>query len=298
MSPADFGTVALLAVFVTIGIVAADAGMTTAILQAQKISSADLNPAFWSSLAFGGGLTAVGTLLAYPISTAFGRRELARVGGLFSLAILATSVGQSPSPLLIRDGQFVRLMGWGGGGRAFGRGRDHLGGGGQGLRGAGGAVRRLSRVRQLLLLAVGPFRPRVESRRTCARRLFVAGRWGLAANLVDSAYLRLQVVIIGGSLRSGPACSIPAGRLHAAAGRRRNHHRRWTGRPPAVRAVCPRHCPCCGPACAPGIRWVTDRQRAGHGPSRGAIHAIPGHVLRAAVVARRGRCCRSSCLSA
>lgn len=198
-TPADFGTIALLSVVVSLALVAADAGLLTAILQSKELTRDDLDTAYWVSAACGVILTVLGAVAAAPLASLLGRPELGGVAAFLSLAVLATSLGQIPQARLVRQQQFGVLLLSGVVSAVVSGGLSIA----VALRGDGLWALAVQMVLfpaccTLMALAVGGFRPRRVFSRDSARRLTSAGRWVLAANLVDSAFLRFQVLLLGG----------------------------------------------------------------------------------------------------
>jgi teichuronic acid exporter len=198
VTPAEFGTVALLAVFVSLGIVAADAGISTAVLQSSELTQTDVDTAFWTSVGFGTLLTMLGAALATPAAAAFGRPELAGLGAFLTLAVVGTAVGQVPNALLTKQQRFTRLLAVGSTAAAVsGTLAIAIALSGNGLWALAVQLVCFPSFASLLLLVAGSYRPRLRFERASARRLLALGRWVLAANLVDTAFLRLQAVVTG-----------------------------------------------------------------------------------------------------
>ena len=199
VTPAEFGTIALLGVIVSLAIVATDAGLTTAILQSRTLTRIDLDSAFWLSALVGTGLTVVGAVAAAPLAAALGRPDLGAVATFLSLAVLATALGQVPQARLVKEQAFGRLLPIGVAAAAL-AGCLSIGVAlhGSGLWALATQLVAFPAVCTVLLLAFGGFRPARAFSRQAARRLLSAGRWVLAANLVDSVYLRFQVLLLGG----------------------------------------------------------------------------------------------------
>lgn len=204
VTPAEFGTIALLAVVVALGIVAADAGLPTAVLQSSRLSDEDLDTAFWTSVALGLTLTLVGVALAAPLAAALGRPDLAGLGAVLSTAVLSSAVAQIPNALLIQRVQYRRLLLVGTvAGLSAGAAAIALATAGHGLWALAVQFVGVPTVSAVLLLVIGGYRPRWRWSRSSAARLFSLGRWVIAANLVDSLFLRTQTVVLGALF--GPA---------------------------------------------------------------------------------------------
>ena len=205
VTPAEFGTVALLAVVVTVAVVIADLGMTTAILQARDLTDHDTHTAFWSTVTAGAALAVVGAVSAGPLATAFGRPELGTLAAVLSLSVIATAAGLVPTAILVKRAAFARLLVVGGTASVVSAvPAIAVAVAGHGLWALAVQMVLLPSVNSALLLLAGPYRPAAVWRRGSAERLLAAGRWVLAANVLDSAFLRLQVVVVGSVFGTAP----------------------------------------------------------------------------------------------
>ncbi len=203
-TPGDFGTVALLGVVVAVAVVVADLGLTTAVLQARELSDEDADTAFWTTVVAGAVLTVVGVAVAGVVADAVGRPDLGPLARVLALSVLGTAVGIVPTALLVRRAGFPRLVVCGG--------LATLGAGtvavvvaasGSGLWGLALMAVLGPVLNTVLVLALSGYHPRPRWHRPSARRLLGAGRWVLAANVLDAAFLRVQVVVLGALF--GPA---------------------------------------------------------------------------------------------
>lgn len=198
VTPAEFGTIALLAAFVLFGSVAADAGIPMTVLQRRDLTDADLDTAHWTSVATGLTVTVLGVALAAPLSALFGRPDLAGLAAVLALGVVAGSVGQVATALLVKRLQFGRLMtvgvvaGGGAGGIAIA-----IASAGYGLWALAVQFVAFPALTSIAALLLGNYHPRLRWNRIAARRLLRTGRWVLAANLVDSGYLRIQTIVLG-----------------------------------------------------------------------------------------------------
>ncbi|MGG5258025.1 oligosaccharide flippase family protein [Phycicoccus avicenniae] len=203
-TPADFGTVALLGVVVGVAVVVADAGLTTALLQAPEVSDADLDTAFWTTVAAGSALTVLGVAAAAPLASAVGRPALGGTAALLSVAVLGSAVGLVPSAVLVRRRAFGRLLVSGAVGVLLGGGiAVVVAAVGRPLLGLALLAVLVPCTTGVLTLILSGLRPRLRWERASATRLLGAGRWVLAANVLDATFLRVQVVVLGALF--GPA---------------------------------------------------------------------------------------------
>lgn len=198
LTPADFGKVALLALFVSFAVVVADLGINTALVQARSLTPADISTAFWVSVSAGGVLTLLGAVLAPPLANALGQPHLGPLAALMSVNVVLTSLGAVPAALLVKQLQFGRMLLIGvtasltSGAVALMMALRHHG------------VWSLA-VQSLLMAAISaagawlavPQRPSRTWSRDSARQLLGTGRYVLAANMCDVAYARVVVLLIG-----------------------------------------------------------------------------------------------------
>ncbi|WP_169744256.1 lipopolysaccharide biosynthesis protein [Knoellia aerolata] len=198
LTPADFGTIALLAVYVLVGCVLADAGLTTALLQAKGVTVGEVDSAFWTSVVLGLLLTGIGVAIASPLAQLADRPDLVTVASFMCLTILSTAVGQVHATMLVRALAFGRLL-------VIGLVAALLSGAvsiwvaleGGGLWALAVQSVAMPTVAAVLLLLVSPWRPGKQWSRNDTTSLIRRGRWVLAANLVDHGYLRLHTLITG-----------------------------------------------------------------------------------------------------
>src|SRR3990170_4605415 len=109
LEPADFGLVALAAVFVGFTNVIAEEGMVDALVQRKELERAHLDAAFWTGLAFALSVTVLLAALAMPIAMLLGEDELAPVLVILALAIPIASTSLVQRALLTRELAFRSL---------------------------------------------------------------------------------------------------------------------------------------------------------------------------------------------
>jgi PST family polysaccharide transporter len=107
--PADFGLVALAAVFVALAQAVVDQGLGDAIIQRKDITRSHVDTAFWAALAVGVALTAGMVLLAGPIATALDEPGLEDVLRVLSLTFVLSAMSSIQIGLLRRRLAFKSL---------------------------------------------------------------------------------------------------------------------------------------------------------------------------------------------
>lgn len=106
LTPAEYGTVAVLAAFSGIFTILADAGISTAIAQSQDLDGGDYSRLFFLSLVVGAALTAAFCLLSLFVAWFYGDSVYIPLGCLMSLAVLFNSLNMVPNGVLIKERKF------------------------------------------------------------------------------------------------------------------------------------------------------------------------------------------------
>ncbi len=107
LSPSDFGLIAMLLVFTSIGLLLTDSGFGTALVQRRAISPDDVTTVFWFNLV--AGLLATGLLwmCAGPIAAFYGQPRLVDLTHAMAWVLLLGAVGAVPDALLTRQLRFA-----------------------------------------------------------------------------------------------------------------------------------------------------------------------------------------------
>ena len=106
LSPRDYGTVALAAVFAGILQLFAAAGLTQALVQRPTVEKRDLDSTFWYGLLIG---VALGLLLfaaSWPLAGAFDQPQLGPVLRVLSVSMVFVALGSTPQAVLMRELRF------------------------------------------------------------------------------------------------------------------------------------------------------------------------------------------------
>lgn len=114
LTPAEYGTVAVLQVFSTLFSILADAGISTAIARSQDLDQADYERLFFLSLLIGLGLSAAFLLLSLGVAVIYGDQIYIPLGAIMMLAVMFNSLNMVPNGILIKERKFkliaVRLV--------------------------------------------------------------------------------------------------------------------------------------------------------------------------------------------
>src|SRR5690606_38746681 len=109
LTPADFGLVALAAIFMTFAGIFVEQGFGKALIQRETLTAKHSDSAFWASLAMAIAMTA-GTILVAPIvAAAADAPELAAVLRWLSIGLIINALTCTPYALLERDFKFKTL---------------------------------------------------------------------------------------------------------------------------------------------------------------------------------------------
>lgn len=202
--PADFGLIAMLAVFVAVGGVLADAGFGVALIQKQDVSDEEASSVFWVNFALGAIFTAA-IIFCTPLISTFYELDLLRsVIPLMALSVLFGSAGGVHAALLVKRLDF-RAQAKAGGVAALVSGVVAIA---LALRGVGvwalvyQAVL-MSALNTAMLWIFHPWRPKLRVRITSLAGLGRFGGYHLASTLMDLLYVRLYALLLG--WRFGPS---------------------------------------------------------------------------------------------
>lgn len=198
VSPAEFGTVALLAVFIAVATVMAESGLGLALIQKPQIDDADMSSAFWMNIALAWIMTAILWGCGPLIADFFGRPVLVHLIQILALSIPIGALGTVQRALLLRSLDYKKLM--------VVRVVPTLiaGVSAIGLALAGFGVFALAAqtvvaamLGSAVLWFVSPWRPQRRFDQNAARGLLRFGGYMLASTILDTIYSRAYTVFIG-----------------------------------------------------------------------------------------------------
>lgn len=109
LAPADFGLIALAAVFVAFVQLLLDQGMGDALIQRRAITRDHVDTAFWVAVGTATALTLIGVVAAGPIAAFLGEPELGPILQVLSLAFILSAFSIIPMSLLRRSLAFHSL---------------------------------------------------------------------------------------------------------------------------------------------------------------------------------------------
>lgn len=109
LPPADFGTLAIILVFLNFFIPFADMGIGAAIIQYRDLDDHDYGALFTFSIFFALLLTVLFCIAAVPISLFYNNADLVPLCLLGSLSLLFATLNMVPNGLLLKDQRFISI---------------------------------------------------------------------------------------------------------------------------------------------------------------------------------------------
>ena len=110
LTPAEYGTVAVLTVFSSLFSILADAGISTAIAQSQDLDETDYNRLFFLSFLIGVVLAAGFFFLCFGIAWFYENPIYIPLGAVMALAVILNALNMVPNGVLIKERKF-KLIG-------------------------------------------------------------------------------------------------------------------------------------------------------------------------------------------
>lgn len=198
LTPADFGVIAMVAVFIGIAAVLADGGLSVALIQRQDVDHDDESTVFWCNLAVGIALSALLACAGQLLADFYREPRLQAVAGAMSLVLVASAAGAIHFALLCKRLDFRT----------------------QAV--AGGVAAVLSAIVAITMALLGygvwalvaqaivsasattamlwwlhPWRPARLFKWTSVRKLASFGGYHMASTLMEAAYVRLYGLLAG-----------------------------------------------------------------------------------------------------
>jgi PST family polysaccharide transporter len=194
----DFGLVALASVFVALGQLFVDQGLSDAVVQRPALTRRELDTAFWASVLTGALLTGLGVLLAVPVSIFLGDARLQPILQVLSLVFVIAAFDSIQLGLMRREMDFrgiaVRRLGAVIAGGVVGVSLAFSGFGAWALVGQTLAA---DVVGVALLWRASPWRPNFSFSRSDFRSLFAFGINGVGSDLLNFVSRNADNLLIG-----------------------------------------------------------------------------------------------------
>lgn len=198
LSPSEFGTVALLALFIGVASVFVESGLGQALIQRQDVSDEDLSTVFWFNVVV--AILVAGVLVAASpaIATFFGKPVLVPLTAVMALNIAISAFGTVHNTIFVKRLAFKPLMVIGAIGTVVsGTAAIACAAAGYGIWSLAAQTLVAGLTTTLLLWIINPWRPRFLFSLASARRLFGFGGYMLASSLLDIVYKRAYTMLIG-----------------------------------------------------------------------------------------------------
>ena len=109
ISPAEFGTLAIVTVFTTFFTLFSDMGIGVAIVQFRDLTERDFGKLFGFSIVLAAGLTAAFCVAAFPISVVYRDPELVPLCMVASLSLLFATLNMVPNGIMLREKKFTQI---------------------------------------------------------------------------------------------------------------------------------------------------------------------------------------------
>ena len=198
LTPADFGAVAMLALFVSLALIFVDSGFGAALIQRQDVTEEDKASVFWFNMA--AAVLVAGALAASAgwIAEFYRLPILEPLTHAMAANVVLTALGSLQASMMTKDLDFrtqaritvvASLVSGGlGVGMAFG---------GFGVWSLIAQTLASSAITSSLLWHWRPWRPAIGVSMASLRRLFGFGAYLLAAATIDAIYPRLNTLLIG-----------------------------------------------------------------------------------------------------
>lgn len=198
LTPDEFGTIALLALFVGIAGVFVDSGLGLALIQRQDITNDDESTVFWFNVASATAVAALLALAAPAISAFFDKPILVPLTRVLAANIVVGAFGMVHRSLFTKQLAFKPLM-------VVGAVSTVVSGvaaivcafAGYGVWSLAWQTLVAGLISTLMLWILSPWRPRLVFRMSSARRLFGFGGYMLASALLEIVYSRAYTMLIG-----------------------------------------------------------------------------------------------------
>lgn len=203
--PADFGLVALAAVFVAFAQLLVDQGLGDALIQRPTVTRSQIDTSFWVAVVTGVLLMAVGLVLAGPIATALGEPRLEPILQVLSLTFVLAALNSIQMALLRREMRFrslaIRKLTAVAGGGIVGIG---MAVGGYGAWALVGQQLASATISVLMLWTVSPWRPGLKVSVEDFRSLFSFGIQVVGGDILNFLSRNVDNLLIGAYLGLTP----------------------------------------------------------------------------------------------
>lgn len=198
LSPAEFGIVALLAVFIALATVLSESGLGQALIQRDEIDEHDRSTAFWINMAMSAGLLSILFAIAPFVAAFFAQPQLVPLMQILGVGVVFSAFGTVQRALLLRAMKYRKLM-------LIRVAATILSGGlaiwmalsGYGVFALAWQACALALLTSVLLWIASDWHPKMTFDRPAARRLLGFGGFMLASSVLETVYSRAYTLFIG-----------------------------------------------------------------------------------------------------
>ncbi len=107
--PSDFGIIAMIAIFITLGNIILDSGLSSSLIRNNNNDNIDYSTVFFTNIFFGVGIYILLYLVAPLIASFFNQEILVQVIRTYSLVFLFTSFSSVQMTILIKEMKFKKI---------------------------------------------------------------------------------------------------------------------------------------------------------------------------------------------
>lgn len=198
LTPEDFGSIAMLMLFIGIAVVLLDGGFSAALIQRRDVDQTDESTVFWFNVGIGSAVALCLCVIAPHVASFYRQPVLMPLTNAMALTVFIGSLGAIHQTLLSRQLDFRTQM-------KVNAAAGLIAGGiaivmawrGYGVWALAIQSIAMASVTTALLWVVSPWRPTWRFSRASAQKLFRFGGYYLASSLLEIAYSRVYTLLIG-----------------------------------------------------------------------------------------------------
>ncbi len=198
LTPGDFGTVALLALFIGLAVTFVDGGLSAALIQRQDIEHTDESTVFWFNLGAGVVMAGALWLVAPCIAAFYDKPILVALMWVMAVNVVLGALGTIHSTLLVKRLDFRTRMKAGSiAALLSGIIAIWMAWRGWGIWALAAQTIAMTGITTALLWMLLRWRPALVFSLASLRKLFAFGGYHFASSLLDTGYARLYTLLVG-----------------------------------------------------------------------------------------------------
>ncbi len=109
LTPTEFGTVAVVSIFITFFSILSDLGLGAGVIQNKKMTNEDVNNIFSVSVYLGIGLMLIFVVLSYPIATIYNDKVYYKLCPILATSVLFNSFNMIPNAVMLKEKNFLSI---------------------------------------------------------------------------------------------------------------------------------------------------------------------------------------------